>query len=199
MTDIPYRPEAAGLMEWWTGLLKTQLQCDQVVKPCRAKGCYESVHALIQCPVCGAASPMTRTHGSRSQGLAQGSRNCQHPLDHRKSKRIPEKHLLLLHWLHQRLWLCGSQQIVGKFLEMWIPDHPTCHLRKLYAGQEATVTTRHGTMDWFQTGKRVHQGCILSPCLFNFHGALALHFLDRGKMCTWCWVHSRLISHAWAP
>ena len=52
---------------------------------------------------------------------------------------------------------------------MGIPDHFTCLLRNLYAGQEATVRTRHGTMDWFQTGKGVHQGCILSPCLFNFY------------------------------
>ena len=51
---------------------------------------------------------------------------------------------------------------------MGIPDHQTCHLRNLYAGQEATVRTGHGTTDWFQIGKRVHQGCILSPCLFNF-------------------------------
>ena len=50
---------------------------------------------------------------------------------------------------------------------MEIPDHPTCLLRNLYAGQEATVRTRHGTTDWFQIGKGVHQGCILSPCLFN--------------------------------
>ena len=50
---------------------------------------------------------------------------------------------------------------------MEIPDHLTCLLRNLYAGQEATVRTRHGTTDWFQTGKEVHQGCILSPCLFN--------------------------------
>ena len=49
------------------------------------------------------------------------------------------------------------------------PDHLTCHLRNLYAGQEATVRTRHGTMDWFQIGKGVCQGCILSPCLFNFY------------------------------
>ena len=47
-------------------------------------------------------------------------------------------------------------------------DHLTCLLRNLYAGQEATVRTGHGTTDWFQTGKRVHQGYILSPCLFNF-------------------------------
>ena len=56
----------------------------------------------------------------------------------------------------------------GKFLEMGIPDHLTCLLRNLYAGQEATVKTRHGTMDCFQFGKGVHQDCILSPCLFNF-------------------------------
>ena len=51
--------------------------------------------------------------------------------------------------------------------EMGIPDHLTCLLRNLYAGQEATVTTGHGTTDWFQIGKGVRQGCILSPCLFN--------------------------------
>ena len=52
---------------------------------------------------------------------------------------------------------------------MGIPDHLTCLLRNLYAGQEATVRTGHGTTDWFQTGKGVCQGCILSPCLFNFY------------------------------
>ena len=60
---------------------------------------------------------------------------------------------------HNKLW---------KILkEMGVPDHLTCLLRNLFAGQEATVRTRHGTMDWFQIGKGVHQGCILSPCLFN--------------------------------
>ena len=52
---------------------------------------------------------------------------------------------------------------------MGIPDHLTCLLRNLYAGQEAIARTRHGTTDWFQIGKGVHQGCILSPCLFNFY------------------------------
>ena len=52
---------------------------------------------------------------------------------------------------------------------MGIPDHLTCLLRNLYAGQEATVRTRHGTTDWSQIGKGVHQSCILSPCLFNFY------------------------------
>ena len=62
---------------------------------------------------------------------------------------------------HNKLW---------KILqEMGIPDHLTCLLRNLYAGQEATVRTGHGKTDWFQTGKGVPQGCILSPCLFNFY------------------------------
>ena len=53
--------------------------------------------------------------------------------------------------------------------EMGIPDHLTCLLRNLYAGQEATVRTGHGTTDWFQIGKGGRQGCILSPCLFNLY------------------------------
>ena len=52
---------------------------------------------------------------------------------------------------------------------MGIPDHLTCLLRNLYAGQEATVRTGHGTTDWLQIGKRVRQGCVLSPCLFNLY------------------------------
>ena len=57
----------------------------------------------------------------------------------------------------------------GKFLEMGISEHTTCLLRNLYSGQEATVRTGHGTTDWFQIGKGVRQGCILSPCLFNLY------------------------------
>ena len=69
------------------------------------------------------------------------------------------KPLTVLH--HNKLW---------KILkDMGIPDHLICLLRNLYAGQEATVRTGHGTIDWFQTGKGVHQGCILSSCLFNLY------------------------------
>ena len=94
--------------------------------------------------------------------------NCQHPLDHRKSRRVPEKHLLLLYWLYQSL--CVDQNNLWKILqETGIPEHLTCLLRNLYAGQEATVRTGHGTADWFQIGRRVSQGCILSPCLFNLY------------------------------
>ena len=62
---------------------------------------------------------------------------------------------------HNKLW--------NILKEMGMPDHLTCLLRNLYAGQEATVRTGHGTTDWFQIGKGVHQGCLLSPCLFNLY------------------------------
>ena len=65
---------------------------------------------------------------------------------------------------------CAHHNKLWKILkEMGIPDHLTCLLRNLYAGQEAPVRTGHGTTDWFQIGKWVRQGCILSPCLFNFY------------------------------
>ena len=62
------------------------------------------------------------------------------------------------------VWITANWKILK---EMGIPDHLTCLLRNLYADQEATVRTRHGTTDWFQIGKGVRQGCIMSPCLFN--------------------------------
>ena len=65
---------------------------------------------------------------------------------------------------------CVDQNKLWKILkEMGIPDHLTCLLRNLYAGQEATVRTRRGTKDWFQIGKAVCKGCILLPCLFNLY------------------------------
>ena len=85
------------------------------------------------------------------------------------SKRIAEKYLFLFYWLCQSLWLCRSQQTMEILKEMGIPDHLTCLLRNLYAGQEATVRTGHEIAVWFQIGKGVCQGCILSPCLFNFY------------------------------
>ena len=87
----------------------------------------------------------------------------------KKSKRVPEKHLFLLYWLCQSLWLCSSPQTVENSETDGNTIHMTCLLRNLYAGQETTVRTGHGTTDWFQIRKGVHQGCILSPCLFNLY------------------------------
>ena len=70
--------------------------------------------------------------------------------------------------------------------EMEIPDHLTCFLRNLYAGQEATVRIGHGTTDWFQIRKGVHQGCILSPCLFNLYAPCKMPGWMKHKL------HSRL-------
>ena len=64
------------------------------------------------------------------------------------------------------VWITSNWKILQ---EMGVPDHLTCLLRNLYAGQEATVTIEHGTTDWFQIGKGVHQGCTLSPCSFSFY------------------------------
>ena len=71
---------------------------------------------------------------------------------------------------YARAFDCVDHNKLWKILkEMGIPDHLTCLLRNLYTGQRATVRTGHGTTDWYQMGKRVCQGCILSPCLFNLH------------------------------
>ena len=80
---------------------------------------------------------------------------------------------------HNKLW---------KILkEMGIPDHLICLLRHLFAGQEATVRTEHGTTDWFQIGKGVCQGCILSPCLFNLYAELLRRF-SRVRLCATPWT-----------
>ena len=74
---------------------------------------------------------------------------------------------------HNKLW-----EILK---EIGIPNHLTCPLRNLCTGQEATVRTRHGTTDWFQIGKGVHQRCILSPCLFNFYAEYIMQNARLGK------------------
>ena len=84
--------------------------------------------------------------------------------------------------------------------EMGIPEHLTCLLRNLYAGQEATVRTGHGTTDWFQIGKGVHQGCILPPCLFNFFFKKIFNFFYFTILYWFChtltWIHHRC---TWVP
>ena len=78
---------------------------------------------------------------------------------------------------------CVDHSKLGRVLqEMGIPDHLTCLLRNLYEGQETTVGTGHGTTDWFQIGKGVHPGCILSPCLFNLYAEYIMQNarLDEG-------------------
>ena len=80
-----------------------------------------------------------------------------------KKQESSKKHLLLLYWLHQSLWLCGSKQI-GKVLKRW-EYHTWPASWEICMQVKKQVRTGHGTTDWFQIGKGVHQGCILSPCL----------------------------------
>ena len=82
-----------------------------------------------------------------------------------KAREFQKKHLL--HWLCWSFWLCVSQQPLLK--ETGVLEHFTCLLRNLYAGQEATIWTGRGTTDWFKIGKRVQQGCILLPQVFNLY------------------------------
>ena len=109
--------------------------------------------------------------------------NCQHPLDHQKPREF-QKNIYFCFIDYTKAFDCVDDSKLWKILqEMRIPDHLTCPLRNPYAGQEATVRTGHGTTDWFQIGKGVRQGCILSPCLFNFY---AWEMLD-------CMINARLL------
>ena len=97
--------------------------------------------------------------------------NCQHPLEKIVEKATEFQKTIYICFIdYVKSFDCVDQNKLWKILkEIGIPDHLTCLLRNLYAGQEATVRTAHGTRDWFQLGKGVGQGCILSPCLFNLY------------------------------
>ena len=105
-------------------------------------------------------------------------------MDHRKSKRVPAKHLYFCFIDYAKAFDCVDHNKLWKILkEMGIPGHLTSLLRNLYAGQETTVRTEHGTTDWFQIAKGVHQGCILSLCLFNLYAEYIMRNagLDEAK------------------
>ena len=87
-----------------------------------------------------------------------------------KKAREFQKNIYFCFLDYAKAFDCVDHKKLWKILkEMGIPDHLTCFLRNLYAGQEATVSNGHGTTDCFQKGKGIHQGCILSPCLFNLY------------------------------
>ena len=95
-------------------------------------------------------------------------------LNHRKSREF-QTNIYFRFTDYTKAFDCVDHDKLWKILnEMGMPDHLTCLLRTLYAGQEGTVRTGHGTKGWFKIGKRVHQGCTLSPCLFNFYAEYIL-------------------------
>ena len=99
--------------------------------------------------------------------------NCQLSLDHRESKGIPKKKKKEIYFCfidYAKASDSVNHNKLRKILkETGIPDHITCLLRNLYAGQESTVRTGHGKTDWFKIGRGVRQGCILPPCLSNLY------------------------------
>ena len=98
----------------------------------------------------------------------QGSK-CQHCSVIEKAREFQEN-IYFCFFDYAKAFDCVDHDKLWKILkEMEIPDHVTCLLRNLFAGQEATVRTGHGITDWFKVGKGVHQGCILSSCLFNLY------------------------------
>ena len=112
-----------------------------------------------------------------------------------KSKRVPKKHLFLL-YNYTKAFGCVDYDKLRKILkEMGIPNHLTCLLRSLYAGQEAIVRTVYGTTDWFQIGKEVCQGCILSPCLFNFYAEYIMRDARLGEAQAGIKIAGRNISN----
>ena len=94
---------------------------------------------------------------------------CQHLLGHQKKNKSSRKTSVSALLLMPETLTVDHNKLRKILQEVGIPDHLICLLRNLYVGQEATVRTGHGTMDWFQIVKGVHQGCILSLCLFNLY------------------------------
>ena len=95
--------------------------------------------------------------------------NCQHCCITKKAREF-QKNIYFCLIDYTKGFDCLDHNKLWKILkEMGIPDHLTCLMRNLYVGQDTTVRIRHGTADWFQVGKGVHQGCILSLCLFNLY------------------------------
>ena len=110
-------------------------------------------------------------------------------LDHRKSKEIPKEIYFYFNDCAKDFDCVDHSKLWNILKEMGIPDHLTCLLSNLYAGQESTVKTGHGTKDWFQIGKGVRQSCILSPCLFNLHA----EYITRNAGLEEAQLESRLL------
>ena len=122
---------------------------------------------MVNCELLDVQAGFRKGRGNRDQ--------IANILDHWKSQRVPEKNINFCFIDYANAFDCVDHNKLQKILkERGIPDHLTCLLRNLYAGQEATVRIGHGTTDWFQIWKAVHQGCILSPCLFNLYAEYIL-------------------------
>ena len=114
------------------------------------------------------ASRHSRHRGARTWVNSAISSPSHHPTSKGQVPSLAARTVVLSSSFQRKAFDCVDHSKLWKILkEMGIPDNVICFLRNLYAGQEATVRTGHGTMEWFQIGKRICQSCILSPCLFN--------------------------------
>ena len=115
-----------------------------------------------------------------------------------KRARAFQKNIYFCFILHAKAFDYVDHNKLWKILqEMGIPDHLTCLLRNLYAGQEATVRTGHRTTDWFQIGKGVRQGCMLSPCLFNLHAEYIMRNTGLEEAQAGIKIAGRNINNRW--
>ena len=125
-----------------------------------------SVLTIWWCPCVESSLPDVQAGVRKGRGTRGQIANIHWIIE---ETRVFQKNIYFCFLYYAKAFDCVNHNKLWKILkEMGIPNHLTCLLRNLYAGQEATVRTWHGTMDWFQIGKEVHQGCILSPSLFNF-------------------------------
>ena len=126
------------------------------------KICQARLHQYVNCELPGVQAGFRKDRGTRGQianicWITEKAREFQ-------------KNIYFCSIDYAKAFDCMDHNKLWKFLkEVGMPDHLTCLLRNLYAGQEAVVRTGHGTTDWFQIGKGVHQGCILSLCSFNLY------------------------------
>ena len=111
-----------------------------------------------------------------------------------KKREFKKRHLLLL-YCYAKDFDCVDHNKLWKIQEMGTPNHLTCLLRNLYAGQEATVRTGHGTTDWFRIRKGVCQGCILSPCMFNLYAEYIMRYAGLDEAQTGIKIAGRNINH----
>ena len=146
------------LLPWMWGISSPLLQQSAAAAPYLGRGVS---------PLCCSLLQRLHTGFRKSRGTRDQIANICWFI---KKARENQKNIHFCFLDYAKAFDCVDHNKLWEILkEMGIPDHLTCLLRNLYVGQEATVRTGHGTIDWFQVGKGVRQGCILSPCLFNFY------------------------------
>ena len=164
--DGRYRGRARG---WWSVHPRARLPCSPLSpRPAHPGSCPPASRTVGEGREAGHSPAGAHGADTSSQREPHTSHTSVDCYSLKKKARVFQKNIYLCFTDYAKAFDCVDHNKLWKILKkMGIPDHLTCLLRNLYAGQEATVRTGHGTTDWFQIG--VYQGCILSPCLFNLY------------------------------